>query len=107
MTAVGFFAWLFFAGGWTPAERRRLYAIGVLFLAAAMFWSLFEQAGSTLNLFADRATRNVDPRLEFPSSWFQSVQLAVHHHLRAGVRVAVAAARARSEPSSPTKFALA
>ena len=45
------------AGDWTPAERKRLYAIGVLFLAAALFWSVFEQAGSTLNLFADRNTR--------------------------------------------------
>ena len=32
---------------------------------------------------------------EFPSSWFQSLQLAVHHHARAGVRVALAAARPR------------
>ena len=40
------------SGNWTPEERKRLYVIGVLFLAAALFWSVFEQAGSTLNLFA-------------------------------------------------------
>src|SRR5688500_19235521 len=28
---VVFFGWLFFAGDWTPAERKRLYAIGVFF----------------------------------------------------------------------------
>jgi len=39
------------------AERRRLYAIAVLFVASAIFWSEFEQAGSTLNLFGDRNTR--------------------------------------------------
>ena len=54
---VAFFGWLFFSPGWTPAERKRLYVIGVLFLAAALFWSEFEQAGSTLNLFADRNTQ--------------------------------------------------
>ena len=43
---------------WTADERKRLYVIGVLFLAAALFWSVFEQAGSTLNLFADRNTHN-------------------------------------------------
>ena len=52
-----FFGWLFLAGDWTPAERSRLYVIGVFFLAAALFWSVFEQAGSTLNLFADRDTQ--------------------------------------------------
>ena len=47
--------------------------IGVLFLAAALFWSVFEQAGSTLNLFADRNTANVVFGYSYPSSWFQSM----------------------------------
>ena len=47
--------------------------IGVLFLAAALFWSVFEQAGSTLNLFADRNTHNSMLGWSFPSSWFQSL----------------------------------
>ena len=60
---VGVFAWLFLAGEWTPQERRRLLAITVLFFAAGLFWSEFEQAGSTLNLFGDRATRTSNLRL--------------------------------------------
>jgi POT family proton-dependent oligopeptide transporter len=50
------FAWLLTAKGYSPAERRRFWAIFVLFLASALFWSAFEQAGSTLNLFAERNT---------------------------------------------------
>src|SRR5262249_50590436 len=73
---VVFFGWLFFAGDWSPEERRRLYVIVVLFVAAALFWSLFEQAGSTLNLFADRDTRTSVFGWSFPSSWFQSVNSA-------------------------------
>jgi POT family proton-dependent oligopeptide transporter len=73
VVTVVFFAWLFFAGDWTPQERKRLYVIGIFFLAAALFWSLFEQAGSTLNLFADRDTRTVFLGFNYPSSWFQSV----------------------------------
>jgi POT family proton-dependent oligopeptide transporter len=57
LITVAFFGWLFVGGDWTPAERKRLYVIGLFFLAAAIFWSLFEQAGSTLNLFGDRDTR--------------------------------------------------
>ena len=72
ITVVVFFAWLFFAGDWTPVERKRLYVIGIFFLAAALFWSEFEQAGSTLTLFADRATRTAILGWPFPSSWFQS-----------------------------------
>ena len=56
-----------------PEERKRLYVIGVLFLAASLFWSVFEQAGSTLNLFADRNTYNNVFGFDFPSSWFQSM----------------------------------
>ncbi len=53
---VAFFVWLLTAKGYTPVERRRFWAILVLFLASALFWSAFEQAGSTLNLFAERNT---------------------------------------------------
>jgi proton-dependent oligopeptide transporter, POT family len=73
VATVVFFAWLFFGGDWTPAERRQLYAIGILFVAATLFWSVFEQAGSTLNLFADRDTRTELLGWPFPSSWFQSL----------------------------------
>ena len=74
LIVVLFFGWLFFGGDWTPVERKRLYAIGVLFVAATIFWSEFEQAGSTLNLFGDRATRTSVFGWEFPSSYFQSLQ---------------------------------
>jgi POT family proton-dependent oligopeptide transporter len=70
---VAFFGWVFLSPGWTPRERKQLYVIGVLFLGAALFWSQFEQAGSTLNLFADRDTSNSVLGWEFPSSWYQSL----------------------------------
>jgi proton-dependent oligopeptide transporter, POT family len=105
VTTIVFFGWLFFAGDWTSAERKRLYVIGVFFLAAALFWSSFEQAGSTLNLFAARDTQTSLFGWEFPSSWFQSVNaifiigfapLFAWLWLRLGPR----------EPSSPVKFSL-
>ena len=62
--------------GWnfTPTEWKRLSVIVVFFLVAILFWGAYEQAGSTLNLFADRYTRTELFGFSFPSSWFQSVQ---------------------------------
>jgi POT family proton-dependent oligopeptide transporter len=102
-TTVLFFGWLFFAGEWTPDERKRLYAIGVFFVAAALFWSEFEQAGSTLNLFADRNTRTSVFGWAFPSSWFQSVNSLFIIAL-APVFAWLWVRLGRREPSSPTKF---
>jgi len=103
---LGFFAWLFGTGGWTVEERRRLYAIGALFLAAGIFWSVFEQAGSTLNLFADRNTNNVLLGRPFPSSWFQSENslfLWMFAPVFAWIWIRLGAVG--KEPSSPAKFA--
>ena len=90
---VVFFAWLFLSGGWTPEERKRLYVIGLFFLAAALFWSLFEQAGSTLNLFADRDTRTSSLRLELPEQLVPVDELDVHRIARAGLCLALDRAR--------------
>ena len=103
---LGFFAWLFFGGEWTTVERRRLYIVLLYFLAAALFWSVFEQAGSTLNLFADRSTRNVLPGYgEFPASWWQSVN-ALLIIVFAPVFAWLWVKLGPTGPSSPTKFSL-
>ena len=41
---------------WTSVEKKRIVVIFVLVLASAMFWAGFEQAGSSMTLFADRHT---------------------------------------------------
>ena len=102
---VVFFAWLFFAADWTPAERRRLYAIGALFVASVIFWSEFEQAGSTLNLFGDRNTNTVVFGWTFPSSYYQSLQplfIITFAPVFAWVWIKLGP----REPSSPAKFGL-
>jgi POT family proton-dependent oligopeptide transporter len=57
----------------TSAEWKRIGVIVIFFLVATVFWGAYEQAGSTLNLFADRHTRLEVMGFAFPSSWFQSV----------------------------------
>ncbi len=105
LITVVFFARLFLDRRWTPDERRRLSLIVVFFLAAALFWSVFEQAGSTLNLFADRSTRNEILGATFPSSWWQSfnpLAIIVFGPVFAWLWVRLG----RRQPSTPTKFAL-
>ena len=107
LLTIAFFGWLFFAGDWTPDERKRLYVIGVLFLAAALFWSVFEQAGSTLNLFADRDTHNVVLGYNFPSSWYQSLNsLFIFALAPVFAWLWMRLAARGSEPSSVAKFGL-
>ena len=80
--------------------------IGVYFVAAALFWSVFEQAGSTLNLFADRSTNNVMPvKGAFPSSWWQSLN-ALLIFVLAPVFAWLWVKLGDRQPATPTKFAL-
>jgi POT family proton-dependent oligopeptide transporter len=57
----------------TKQEIKRLIVIGILFFFSILFWTAFEQSGSSFNLFADRHTNNSIFGFDFPSGWFQSV----------------------------------
>ena len=105
VTTVAFFAWLFLAARWTTEERKRLVVVLVLFVAAIIFWSVFEQAGSTLNLFAQRGTRTEAFGFSFPPSWLQSVApflLVVLSPVFAWIWWRLGP----RDPSSPTKFTI-
>jgi len=68
-----YFVVMWTMGGHSSDENQRLFVIFWLFLLIAVFWSGFEQAGSSLNLFArDLTDRNVFGWL-MPASWLQSV----------------------------------
>ncbi|MDX1503687.1 MAG: peptide MFS transporter [Thermoanaerobaculia bacterium] len=68
-----YFAFLFLKGGLTGVEKKRLVVIIWLFILSAIFWGGFEQAGSSLNLFAERLTDRVVMGWEAPASWLQSI----------------------------------
>jgi POT family proton-dependent oligopeptide transporter len=102
---VGFFAWLFLLGKWTREERKSLVVIAVLFLAATVFWMAYEQAGSTLNLFAQRSVDNRMLGHSFPASWYQSLP-PLFIILFAPVFAAIWVRLGSRNPSSPAKFAI-
>jgi POT family proton-dependent oligopeptide transporter len=102
---VVLFAWLL-RQATSTVERKRLGAIMVLFVFAILFWVGFEQAGSSLTLFADQLTNNSVLGFEFPSSWYQSVEpffVIVFAPFFAWLWVFLG--RRSAEPSSPAKFA--
>ncbi len=54
-------------------DKKHLMVIFWLFLLAAIFWSGFEQAGSSLNLFAQNLTDRTIGGWEMPTGWLQNV----------------------------------
>jgi POT family proton-dependent oligopeptide transporter len=102
---AAFFAWLFLAGEWTREERKRLLVISVLFIAATVFWMAYEQAGSTLNLFAERSTHNSVLGHGYPASWYQSLP-PLYVILFAPAFAALWVWLGIRNPSSPAKFSI-
>jgi len=68
-----YFAYLWTAGGHSTEENKRLFVIFWLFLLIAVFWSGFEQAGSSLNLFAQDLTQRTFGDVTIPASALQSI----------------------------------
>jgi POT family proton-dependent oligopeptide transporter len=99
------FGKLLFGGDWTPSERKRLIVIAVLFAGSAVFWGVFEQAGSTLNIFADESTHNAILGQAFASSWWQSLN-ALLLVLFAPVFTILWGRLGKKNPSYPFKFAM-
>ena len=88
----------------TRQEMGRLAVIVILFFFSAIFWMSFEQAGSSMNLFADQLTRTTLLGFSFPSSWFQSVN-PILIVLLAPLFSMIWIRLGERQPSSPAKFA--
>jgi POT family proton-dependent oligopeptide transporter len=106
LATILYFAYVFIGGKLTREERNRVIVIIVLVFACAMFWAGFEQAGSSMNLFAERYTARDLGGFEIPAGWFQSLNplfiilLAPLYSM-----FWVALARRFMEPTAPVKFA--
>ena len=102
-----YFLYLFTLGGLTIDEKKRLVVIIILFLASAMFWAGFEQAGSSLNLFAERYTDRLIGSFEIPAGWFQTLNpafIVILAPLYSAMWIALA--KRHLDPSTPAKFAI-
>lgn len=104
---MAYFAYIIFAGGHTADEKKRLGVIFWLFILAALFWSGFEQAGSSLNLFArDLTDREIFGTL-VPASTLQLINplfIVIFAPIFGAMWVWLA--KRNTNPSIPVKFGL-
>jgi POT family proton-dependent oligopeptide transporter len=105
--AALYFAYVLILGGLNVHEKKRIVVIAILFVFAAIFWAAFEQAPTSLNLFAKDFTNRGFFGWEIPAIWFQSVN-SVFIILLAPVFASIwlrLGSRGQN-PSSPAKFAM-
>ncbi len=57
-------------------ELKRVIALCLIVFFVVFFWAAYEQAGSSMNIFADRHTNRTIGSFEIPTGWFQSIQPA-------------------------------
>ncbi|MFE9560986.1 peptide MFS transporter [Streptomyces sp. NPDC006487] len=89
-------------------ERSRMSAYVWFFAAAAIFWAIYDQTGSTLALFAKDSTDSTLFGFNFPESWFQSLNpLFVMALAPLFAMLWVALARRSKEPTTLAKFSFA
>ena len=96
---------IFYGASRRDANSRKLAAVGAYFIAAMIFWAIYEQAGTTLTLFADALTRNSALGYDFPSSWYQSAN-PIFVILLTPVAAALWLKLGARQPSAPIKFAV-
>ncbi|GGA66615.1 MFS transporter [Arenimonas soli] len=88
-------------------DRDRIFAAMYLIFGSVLFWALFEQAGSSLNLFTDSSVDRNLLGYEVPASMFQSINaiyIVLLGPVFAGLWLFLG--RRGLEPSSPAKFGL-
>ncbi len=97
--AVVYFIYIFAAGGLDSNEKKRVIVIFVLFVAAAIFWAAFEQAPTSLNLFAKDFTDRSFLRIRGPGTLVPVDQFILHYHFRSSICSLVDMARAEEYKS--------
>jgi POT family proton-dependent oligopeptide transporter len=103
--AVIYFVYQLTRKEFTAVEKKRIGTIFVLFIAACLFWSGFEQAGSSLNIFTRDFTNRSIFGYEIPTTPFQAIN-ATMIIILAPVFGSLWVRLGQRQPSIPAKFAL-
>ena len=101
---IGYFTVMLRSKKTLPQEKPRVVAYIPLFIAAAMFWLIFEQSASVIAEFADSHVDNHVFGWEFPAAWFQSINPIMIIALAPVFALLWVKLKDRA-PSTPRKFA--
>ncbi|MEQ8582770.1 MAG: peptide MFS transporter [Marinoscillum sp.] len=105
VVTLAYFANIFISGGLDMAERKQVFVIFLLFIGASVFWAGFEQAGSSLNLFARDYTDRMIFGYELPAGILQNFNpffIIVLSPVFGAIWIRLAAKQ--MNPSTPIKF---
>ena len=69
--SLAYFLYIYFLGKLNDKEKKKIIMIFILFIGAALFWSGFDQGGSSFNIFAKEYTDRIMFGWEYPASWLQ------------------------------------
>lgn len=106
---AGLYIWRMFRNArtrYSDKERNRLKGFMFLFVLSIFFWMIFDQAGSTLTIFAEDWTNRDIGAWEMPAAWLQSlnpIMIIVFAPVFAWLWIKLA----NKAPSVPLKFAIA
>lgn len=103
---VVYFVRMFRTPGLSGEQRSRLHAFLGLFIGAAVFWMIYDQAGSTLSVFAEKNTDLTVGSFNIPVPWLQSIN-PIFIIIFAPIFAAIWAKLGDRAPSTPLKFAWA
>jgi proton-dependent oligopeptide transporter, POT family len=104
VAAVSYFAVILSSRRITGVERRRVYAFIPLFVASAVFWSLYQQQFTVVTIYSDQRLDRDLAGWEMPVSWVQSIN-PVFIIILSGVFAALWTRLGPRQPSTPIKFA--
>ncbi|MFG3529453.1 peptide MFS transporter [Streptomyces sp. NPDC047917] len=89
----------------SKTEQSKMSGYIWFFVAAAVFWMIYDQGGSTLSLFGESSTTNSVFGVNFPTSWYQAVNPVFIMALAPVVAwIWLALNRRGKEPSTVVKF---
>lgn len=93
--------------GLSNVEKQRIGVIYIISVFVIFFWSAFEQAGSSLTIFADQQCDRTIGDWEMPTTWFQSINpIVVVTFAPIMATLWETLAKHKMEPASPVKQAI-
>ena len=108
LALVGYFGYFLLFANLNSTEKKQIVICFLLLIAAALFWSAFEQAPTSFNLFAEDFTNRNVLGFEIPTVWFQSINPALVVLFAPIIAwIWVKLGRSQRDPNYITKFAIA
>ncbi|MEO8223061.1 MAG: peptide MFS transporter [Specibacter sp.] len=106
LATIAYFAVILANKTLTGVERSRVYSFMPLFLASAVFWSLFQQQFTVVALYADKRLDRMVFGWEMPPSWVSSIN-PIFIIILAGVFAALWTKWGSRQPGTAVKFSVA